>query len=297
MTYSIVARDPVTGALGVAVQTCMFGVGTIAPWARAGVGAVATQAMGEPAYGPRCLDALEAGASATDALAAAQAADPGSSMRQVGVVSADGSVAATTGELCIDHAGHVVDDGFAVQANMMASPEVWPAMAEAFRVSTASFPRRLLEALDAGQAAGGDARGVMSAALVVVDAQRGEPWAGTLTDLRIDRSDDPLGDLRRLLDASEAFADFHQAVGALVTGDADGARATIERALTELPGEENLRFLRAGALVAQGDIEGGRAELRSLLATRPSWEVIVRSFASKGLLPMPPSLSIESLLD
>src|SRR5438046_2304279 len=98
MTYSIVARDPVSGALGVAVETCMFAVGAIVPWARAGVGAVATQAMGEPAYGPRCLDALEGGASATDALAAAQAADPAAFLRQVGVVSADGSVAAMTGD-------------------------------------------------------------------------------------------------------------------------------------------------------------------------------------------------------
>jgi hypothetical protein len=114
--------------------------------------------------------------------------------------------------LLIGYAGHVVGDGFAVQANMMADPEVGPAMAECFRVSTESFPRRLLAALDAGQAAGGDARGMMSAALLVVDGDRCDPWAGRLTDLRVDRSDDPLHELRQLLEASEAFADFYRAV-------------------------------------------------------------------------------------
>src|SRR6476646_3491766 len=108
MTYSIVARDAVTGEIGVAVQTCMFAVGSIVPWARPGVGAVATQAIAEPAYGPRCLDELAAGAEAAGALAAAQAADPMAVLRQVGVVSVDGTAAADTGALCIDHAGHVV---------------------------------------------------------------------------------------------------------------------------------------------------------------------------------------------
>ena len=155
MTYSIVARDPESGALGVAVQSCMFGVGAVVPWARPGVGAVATQAIVEPAYGPRCLDALATGASAAESLDKAVAVDPASFLRQVGVVGADSTVAVASGEGCVDHAGHVVGDGFAVQANMMASTEVWPAMAEAFAVSSDSFPRRLLAALNAAQAAGG----------------------------------------------------------------------------------------------------------------------------------------------
>jgi uncharacterized Ntn-hydrolase superfamily protein len=174
VTYSIVARDPQTGLLGVAVQTAMFAGGASVPWARAGVGAVAAQAIAEPTCGPRCLDAIQAGASAQAALAQAQAADEAALLRQVGVVAADGSVAAMTGEWCIDHAGHLLGDGFAVQANMMASPAVWPAMAEAFGQSPEPFPRRLLAALEAGQAAGGDARGMMAAALVVVEAAAGQ---------------------------------------------------------------------------------------------------------------------------
>jgi uncharacterized Ntn-hydrolase superfamily protein len=172
MTYSIVARDPATGALGVAVQSGTFGVGAIVPWARAGVGAVATQAFAEPAYGPRCLAALAAGAAAPAALEQATAADQAALVRQVGVVAADGTVAARTGEWCIDHAGHLLGDGYTVQANMMASPQVWPAMAAAFGSAAGPFPRRLLAALTAAEQAGGDARGVMSAALLVV---AGEP--------------------------------------------------------------------------------------------------------------------------
>jgi len=150
VTYSIVARDPGTGLLGVAVQTAMFAAGASVPWARAGVGAVATQAITEGAYGPRCLDVIQGGASAPAALAQGQSADEAALLRQVGVVAADGSVAAMAGEWCIDHAGHLLGDGFAVQANMMASPAVWPAMAEAYQSSPEGFPRRLLAALEAG---------------------------------------------------------------------------------------------------------------------------------------------------
>jgi uncharacterized Ntn-hydrolase superfamily protein len=296
MTYSIVARDPETGALGVAVQTCMFAVGSVVPWARAGVGAVATQAMGEPAYGPRCLDAIESGASAVDALETAKSPDPANVIRQVGVVSADSTVAATTGELCIDHAGHRLGDGFTVQANMMASADVWPAMADAFTASNLAFPRRLLAALNAGEAAGGDARGMMAAAMLVVDGERTAPGGGHLVDVRVDRSDDPLGELARLLEAAEAFGTWNRAIEALVAGQSDAALAGVDAALATLPGEENFRFLRAGALAATGDIDGARVEMRALIAARPTWEIVVRSFAAKGLMAMPEGVTIDSLL-
>jgi uncharacterized Ntn-hydrolase superfamily protein len=296
MTYSIVARDPETGALGVAIQTCMFAVGTIAPWARAGVGAVATQAIAEPAYGPRCLDAMERGTSAADALAEAQAEDPDVSVRQVGLVAADGTATAATGEHCIEHAGHLVGDGFAVQANMMASAEVWSAMAEAFCASTASFPRRLLDALVGGQGAGGDARGVMSAALLVADGHRGEGWSRPQLDVRVDHSDDPLGEIGRLLDVSDAFGHFNRAYVALARADSHQALDEIDAALVALPDEGNLRFLRACALLTQGDVEHGRAELKRLIASRPTWEIIIRSFAAKGRIPVPEPRSIDDLL-
>jgi uncharacterized Ntn-hydrolase superfamily protein len=145
VTYSIVAHDRESGTLGVAVQTCMFAVGAVVPWARPGVGAVATQAFGEIAYGARCLDAMGAGMSAADALAHARAADDASAFRQVGVVDAQGRADAFTGDMCIDFAGHHVGDGFAVQANMMASADVWPAMADAYASASRELAERLLK--------------------------------------------------------------------------------------------------------------------------------------------------------
>src|SRR2546423_917611 len=137
----------------------MFAVGPVVPWARPGVGAVVTQAIAEPAYGPWCLDELTAGRAASEALAEAQSRDPMVGLRQVGVVSANHSVAAMTGDLCIDHAGHVVGDGFVAVANMAATADVWPAMASAFMGTSGRLARRLLAGLAAGEEAGGDARG------------------------------------------------------------------------------------------------------------------------------------------
>ena len=297
MTYSIVARDAVTGELGVGVQSCMFNIGVVVPWARPGVGAVATQAMGEPAYGPWCLEGLAGGATATEALAAAQAADPMAALRQVGVVGADGTAAATTGALCIDHAGDIVGDGFAVQANMVGSPDVWPAMAAAFTGSSGPLAQRLVATLNAAEAAGGDARGRMSAALLVVEGTPSAlPGGGTVVDLRVDRSDDPLGDLARLLDAADAFSGFVRAFNQLFDGDAPSALEAIDAALVTLPGEDNLRFVRAGALAGSGAIDAAIAELRSLVAEHPTWEVIIRSFAAKGFITLPDGVSIDAVL-
>lgn len=296
MTYSIVARDATTGALGVAVETAMFGAGSIVPWARAGVGAVATQAIAEVAYGPRCLDSIAAGATASAALAAAQAEDPLVALRQVGVVAADGSSAAATGDLCIDHAGQIVGDGFSVQGNMLASPDVWPAMAERFRSSTGPLAHRLLDALAAGEEAGGDARGRMSAAIVVVDGELPTtPDGGTLVDLRVDRSDDPLHDLRELLRARDAYADFERAVDQLFGGNPAGAIEAVGRGLALLPQEENLRFVRAGALMASGSTEAGLTELGSLVAGRSTWAIVIRSFAEHGLVAVPEGVDLDAI--
>jgi uncharacterized Ntn-hydrolase superfamily protein len=297
VTYSIVARDDATGQLGVAVQSCAFAVGAVVPWARAGVGAVATQAIAEIAHGPRCLDELANGLSAEQALHAALAVDPLATLRQVGVVGADGSSASSTGELCIEHAGAVTGDGFAVQANMMSSPTVWPAMASAFQNAAGSLARRLLAALEAGEDSGGDARGRMSAALVVVDAEvPTQAGTGTLIDIRIDRSDDPIGELSKLLVTAEGFDRFNAAVDDLFSGNAAGALGEIAAGLDLVPGDENMRFLRAGALIASGSVDAGTEELRRLIAGRPTWEIVVRSFASKGLISVPGDVSIESLL-
>jgi uncharacterized Ntn-hydrolase superfamily protein len=297
MTASIVARDATTGHLGVAVQSCMFAVGSTVPWTRPGIGVVAVQAMGDASCGPRCLDALARGASADPALSSVLEEDSIAALRQLVAVAADGTAAARTGHFCIEHAGQIVGDGFAVAATMMSTPDVWPAMASAYVESTGSLDRRMLAALAAAEAAGGDARGRMSAALVVVDGRLpAVPGTGTLVDVRVDRSGDPLGDLARLLDAHDAYAAFHNGVNELFGGHPDAALESVDEGLAALPLEENLRFLRAGALMATGSIDEGIAEVRALIAERPTWEVIVRSFARKGLLTLPNGVTINSVL-
>jgi len=296
MTYSIVARDPDSGQFGVAVQTCWFSVGAIVPWAIAGVGAVATQAMVEVAYGPKCLDKLVAGVDAGRTLDEVRADDEGSALRQVAVVDGAGGVSAFTGASCIDHAGHHVGDGYSVQANMMASPGVWPAMAEAYESGVGSFPERLLGVLRAGERAGGDARGRMSAAMLIVKGERQtHPWEGKVVDVRVDHDGAPLDELGRLLVVADAFERIDRSEEALFGGDPAGALREVETALGRLPGDENARFLRAGALISAGRSDDGVDELRSLIAARPSWSIVIRSFVSKELLPIPDGVDIDEL--
>lgn len=206
MTYSIVARDAGTGELGVAVQTRSFGVGRAVPWARAGVGAVATQSITDKSYGPLTLKLVRAGKRPADVLAGLLAADRDRDVRQVGIVDAEGNVAVHTGAACIAEAGHVAGAGWTVQANMMRSTDVWPAMAEAYEAADGSLAQRLLAALDAAEAAGGDFRGRQAAALLVVEGQsHGKPWDERVSDLRVDDHPEPLDELRRLLRKEEAY--------------------------------------------------------------------------------------------
>src|SRR4051794_24298567 len=203
-TYSIVARDPQTGELGAAVQSHWFSVGAVVNKARAGVGAVCTQSLVEPACAPRLLDRMANGESPGPALAAELAADEGSAYRQVAAISASGELAVHTGESCIGFAGDAQGEQFSCQANMMASDRVWGAMADAFGAATGPLARRMFAALEAGEAAGGDARGRQSAALVVAPAA-GEPWQ-LAVDLRVEDHPEPLAELGRLLDVHDAYA-------------------------------------------------------------------------------------------
>jgi uncharacterized Ntn-hydrolase superfamily protein len=303
VTYSIVARDPVTGHLGVAAQSCYFALGSVLPWARAGVGAVATQSMVDPGYGPRCLDLLASGVSAGDALAQVRAADDGREVRQVGLVDARGDVASFTGSMCIDHVGHAAGDGYSAQANMMAGPGVCEAMAAAFEAGAGggagggSLAQRLVAALVAAESRGGDARGVMSAALIVVEGERREhPWQGVLVDVRVDHATDPLGELARLVTVAEAYHLCDVAEEELVRGDAAAALAGAQAGLALLPGEENLLLSYVGALIGVGRVDEAAAEVQRLVADRPPWEGILRTMFERGLVPLPEGLTFDALL-
>jgi Uncharacterized conserved protein len=224
-TYSIIARDEASGQLGVAVQSHWFAVGVLCPWVEAGVGAVATQSMVEVDYGPRGLAALRSGQTPQEALQTLLAQDEGRELRQVAMLDARGLTAVHTGSRCIGAAGHCSGPGFSVQANMMKNDTVWPAMAAAYQSARGSLAERLLAALKAAQAAGGDIRGKQSAALRVVDGVRsGQPWKHLLVDLRVDDSPDPLAELERLLRIHQAYELMNAGDDAITRGDALLAR-------------------------------------------------------------------------
>jgi uncharacterized Ntn-hydrolase superfamily protein len=271
-TYSIVARDPSTGELGVAVQSHWFAVGPIVPWVRPGVGAVATQSIAEPAYGPRALDRLGSDG-ARAALAALLHDDPLARFRQVAIVDARGEVATHTGEGCIAYAGHEAGAQFTVQANMMASPEVWPAMASAFESADGPLARRLLAALNAAEASGGDARGRQSAALVVAPAQ-GEPWQRTV-DVRVDDHAEPLRELERLLDLADAYAIASEGDDLVGQGRHAEAGDRYRLASERAPGNHELLFWSGLATARAGDLEGGVEQVREAIRLQPGWKELL----------------------
>jgi len=298
VTYSIVARDARTGQLGVAAQSCYFALGTVLPWARSGVGAVATQSMVNPAYGPRCLDLLALGVGAEEALDRARQADPGREVRQVGLVGATGDVASFTGAQCIDHVGHARGDGYSTQANMMAGPGVCEAMAEAFEAAAGTLATRMVAALLAAETRGGDARGQMSAALLVVEGERHEhDWEGRLTDVRVDHHPEPLAELARLVQVAEAYHHCDVAEEALVLGDTAVALAGAEAGLALLPGEGNLLLSYIGALIGVGRLDEAASQVQQLVADRPAWVVVLRGITDRGLIPLPDGVTVDSLLD
>jgi uncharacterized Ntn-hydrolase superfamily protein len=218
-TFSIVAADPAAGEVGCAVESRYFAVGTVVPWARAGVGAVATQAAGVAAHGPRALDELAAGAAPGEALERVLAGDAGRETRQLGVVAADGTAAAHTGAECLAWAGHRAGDGYAVQGNILAGEVVVGELERAFLATPGSLAERLVAALEAGQAAGGDARGQQSAAVIVERsgaAAESREGLDRVCDLRVDDHPEPIAELRRLLgillvwDALRRATAFHE---------------------------------------------------------------------------------------
>lgn len=203
MSFSIVAVDQTTGEVGCAVQSKYLAIGAVTPWVRAGVGAVATQAMGVVARnGERALAGLALNVDPAAALEQALADDHDRDIRQLGAVAADGRTAAFTGRDCVEWAGHLVEHAFAVQGNMLANADVLPAMRRNFLETVAPLPERLMAALDAAQAAGGDRRGQQAAALVVEQlgaAERSREGVDRICDLRVDDHPQPIVELHRLL--------------------------------------------------------------------------------------------------
>lgn len=284
-TYSIVARDPQTGALGVAVQSHWFQVGSLVPWAEAGVGAIATQALTNASYGPRGLALLRSGKSPQEVVKALTAADPRRDNRQLIVVDARGRVAGFTGKACIQAAGHQLGEGFAVAANLMRSKKVWPAMATAFRQRKGAFAERLLAALQAAQREGGDVRGQQSAALLVVDSKgTGKSWVDRQIDLRVADHRRPLKELDRLLRLKRGYQAFIAAEAAMEKKELATARGHYARARRLAPSVVELSFWQALTLYKAGEVKDAKALLSRVFAKQPAFVETLRRLPSGGLL-------------
>jgi uncharacterized Ntn-hydrolase superfamily protein len=270
VTYSIVGRDPDSGELGVAVQSRAFNTGAVVPWGAPGVGVVATQSYTEQSYGPLGLELLREGKSPAQALGTLVAADDEREYRQVAILDAEGRVAVHVGAACISAAGYVSGDGFSAQANMVASERVWESMAETFVRSEGPLAERLLDALDAAEAAGGDWRGRQAAGILVV-AREGQPWEREV-DLRVDDHPEPLAELRRLVRLRRAYRAMRGPPGP--SGDD----------LEVLPELDRL-WARIYMETATGRLAEARELLQPLLEAEPRWADLVRSLADRELLP------------
>ncbi len=297
-TYSIVARDPETGEMGVAVQSHWFSVGPIVPWAEAGVGAVATQSLVDPAYGPLGLELMRTGRTAPEALRSLLAGDEGRAVRQVAMIDAAGRVATHTGDRCIAAAGHVTDEEnqFSVQANLMLGEEVWPAMAEAYREATGDLADRMLAALEAAQSVGGDIRGKQSAAIVIVAAQSsGKPWVDRTFDLRIEDHPHPVQELKRLVQLQRAYLHMNAGDAAMEEADFETASREYASAETLAPDIVEIPFWHAVTLASSGEVDKSLPIFKRVFAREPIWAELVPRLVRSELLPNDPEL-IEKIL-
>ncbi|MCB0283785.1 MAG: DUF1028 domain-containing protein [Calditrichae bacterium] len=290
-TYSIVAYDSASGQMGVAVQSHWFQVGTVVTWAEAGVGVVATQSFVDVDYGKLGLDLMRGGKTAPQALQALLTTDPHADVRQVAMIDVHGNVASHTGEHCIAEAGHFKGDHFSTQANIMEKKSVWPAMAEAYQKSGGELVDRLMAALKAAQAEGGDIRGKQSAAILIVPVKsNGQPWKEKIVDLRVDDNPEPLREMERLIMIHRAYEHMNK-------GDEYLAHDNVEAALKEYsiaheiyPEQVEILFWTAATMADIGKIDESLPLFKEVFEKEPSWREVLKRLPRAGLLPNDASL-------
>jgi uncharacterized Ntn-hydrolase superfamily protein len=290
-TFSIVARDPLTGDLAVAVQSHWFSVGTAVSWGEAGVGVVATQSFTNKSFGMRGLALLKSGKTAQQALTELLATDEGRDVRQVSILDAKGNVATHTGKKCVDMAGHQVGAQFSVQANMMLNATVWPAMAKAYEQNMKlPLAERVLAALDAAQAAGGDVRGRQSAALLVVRGKASAaPWDDRLIDLRVDDNEAPLTELARLLRLHRAYEHMNAGDLAVEKNDMPAAIREYEAAEKMFPQNLEMQYWHAITLANKQQLPAALALLGPIFRQEPNWRTLTGRLPKVGLLTVSPA--------
>ncbi len=285
-TYSIVAYDEETGQLGVAVQSHWFSVGPIVPWAESGVGAIATQSFVEASYGPLGLELMRAGKSADETLAALIKADKNEDVRQVAMVDAKGRVAAYTGKNCIPEAGHYLGDTFTCQANLMLKNTVWDAMAKAYQNTRGELADRLLAALEAAEAEGGDIRGKQSAALIVVRGESsGVWWKDKLYDLRIEDHSTPVKEMRRLLKLNKAYNHMNLGDEYLTENKVEEAMQAYTKAMEMYPDNAEMIFWPAVTLAATGNVEKSLPLFKKVFAMDYNWVILLPRLPKVDQLP------------
>ncbi|MEW6702485.1 MAG: DUF1028 domain-containing protein [Bacteroidota bacterium] len=284
-TYSIVAFDEKTGDMGVAVQSHWFSVGTIVSWGEAGVGVVATQSFVNPSFGPRGLELLKKDMSPQEIVDELIKSDEGREFRQLAVLDSKGRAASFTGKNCIQPAGNIVGENFSVQANLMSSDKVWPAMAEAFKNSKGPLAERMLTALEAAEKAGGDIRGKQSAALLVVRGKStGKIWEDRLVDLRVDDNHAPLVELRRLLKVHRAYEHMNNGDLAVEKNDMDTAMKEYSSAMKMFPDNLEMKYWTAVAFANKGMMKEALPLFKEIFAKDKNWRELTPRLLPNGLL-------------
>ncbi|KAF0141033.1 MAG: hypothetical protein FD122_1929 [Stygiobacter sp.] len=284
-TYSIVAFDPETGDMGVAVQSHWFSVGSIVTWGEAGVGVVATQSFVNPAFGPDGLALLKAGKSPQEAVDELIKNDEGRDVRQLAILDSKGRVATWTGKKCIQAAGHITGTNFSVQANMMLNDKVWGAMNEAFTKAKGLLAERMMAALEAAQSVGGDIRGKQSAAMLVVRAKStGKVWEDRLVDLRVEDSTEPLKEIRRLINVHSAYGHMNNGDLAVEKNDMAKAMQEYSAAMQMFPQNLEMKYWTAITLANKGKIDEALPMLREIFKKDKNWKTLTERLVPVGLL-------------
>ncbi|MFX1454927.1 MAG: DUF1028 domain-containing protein [Promethearchaeota archaeon] len=285
-TYSIVARDPKTGEMGVGVQSHYFSVGSIVDWGLSGVGVVATQSFVNKSFGLRGLDLMKQGKSPMEALDILLSDDEGKNVRQVALLDSQGRVATHTGTNCIKYAGHEIGDNFSVQANMMLNDTVWPAMALAFEeYKDIPLPERIIKALRAAESEGGDIRGKQSAALLIV---KGDPvenkWDDPYMDIRVEDHPEPLEELSRLLKLRRAYEKMDYGDIAMEKGDEEKALKEYSSAREMCPNNIEMKFWTAISLANIKKFDEASKVFKEIFNIDENWRILTERLPEVELL-------------
>ena len=287
-TYSIVAKDAKTGEMAVGVQSHWFSVGTLVSWGKSGVGVVATQSFVNPSYGPKGIELMESGITAKNVLKQLTDEDEGRDFRQAAMLDINGSVNAFTGQNCIESAGHYVGENFSVQANMMLNDKVIPYMKKAFlENSNLPLAERIIKVFEAAESAGGDIRGKQSAAIIVVGKEKTKNvWEDKKIDLRVDDSEDPIKEIKRLLKVHRAYEHMNEGDLALEENDMEKALIEYGKAQNLFPNNHEMSFWKAIALLNNGKKENAKKIFKIVFEKNSNWKKLIYRLPKSGIISM-----------